>query len=79
MVFTGIDTADGNVRKWLVENSWGDKSGKRGYLLMLNDWFDQYVQVVVVKKKYVSKTIVALFDTKAETLPPWDPMAQPMR
>lgn len=79
MVFTGIDTVDGNVRKWLVENSWGDKSGKRGYLLMMDDWFDQYVQVVVIRKKFVPKGLLALFDTKAETLPPWDPMVQAIR
>lgn len=79
MVFTGIDTADGNVRKWLVENSWGDKSGKRGYLLMIDNWFDQYVQVVVLRKKFIPKAILALFDTKAETLPPWDPMVQAIR
>ncbi len=74
MVFTGIDIVDGNVIKWLVENSWGDTAGKRGYFFMLDDWFDQYVQVVVVRKKYIPREILAIFDTSAETLPPWDPM-----
>ena len=76
MVFTGIDIVDGKVRKWLVENSWGDKSGKRGYFLMLDDWFDQYVQVIVVRKKYIPMPILELFDSPAETLPPWDPMVE---
>jgi len=74
MVFTGIDVVDGKVKKWLVENSWGDTRGKKGYLYMLDDWFDQYVQVVVVHKRYIPKDVLAVFQTKAEMLPPWDPM-----
>ncbi len=43
---------------------------------MLDDWFDNYVQVVVVNKKYIPKDVLALFETKAEVLPPWDPMVK---
>jgi len=76
MVFTGIDIDKGKVKKWLVENSWGDASGKKGYLFMLDDWFDSYVQVVVVNKRYLAPSILALFQTAAEILPPWDPMVK---
>ncbi|MFI5252491.1 MAG: aminopeptidase C [Bacteroidota bacterium] len=74
MVFTGIDIVDGKVKKWLVENSWGENKGKKGYLYMLDDWFDNYVQVVVLNKKYIPKDILVIFKTDAEILPPWDPM-----
>ena len=74
MIFTGVDLDGGKPRKWLVENSWGDKSGKKGYLVMMDDWFDKYVEVVVVNKKYMSKDILAAFQQQAATLPPWDPM-----
>jgi bleomycin hydrolase len=74
MVFTGVDIVDGKPAKWLVENSWGDKSGKKGYLSMTDAWFDKYVQVIVVHKKYIPEKILGLFDTRPEMLPPWDPM-----
>lgn len=79
MVFTGIDLDGDKVRKWLVENSWGDKKGKQGFFLMLDEWFDRYVQVVVLRKKYIPGEILALFETKPEILPPWDPMVSSAR
>jgi bleomycin hydrolase len=74
MVFTGVDIVAGKPMKWLVENSWGEKAGKKGYLSMTDAWFDKYVQVIVVHKRYIPEKTVALFDTKPELLPPWDPM-----
>ncbi len=76
MVFTGIDIQEGKVKKWLVENSWGDSKGKNGYFIMLDDWFDLYVQEVVVHKKYIPKDVMDVFKTKATTLPAWDPMME---
>jgi bleomycin hydrolase len=74
MVFTGIDIVDGKVKKWLVENSWGEARGRKGYFTMLDEWFDSYVQEVVVHKRYIPQEIVALYKTQALVLPPWDPM-----
>jgi bleomycin hydrolase len=74
MVFTGIDLTDGRPVKWLVENSWGEKPGKKGYFVMTDDWFDRYVQVIVVQRKYIPAPLLSVFGTKPETLPPWDPM-----
>ena len=76
MVFTGIDIVEGKVRKWLVENSWGENRGKKGYFTMLDDWFDDYVEVVVIHKKYIPADILALFNSPAKILPPWDPMVK---
>jgi len=74
MVFTGIDIVDGKVKKWLVENSWGETRGRKGYFTMLDEWFDDYVQEIVVNKKYLPQDILAVFSTQATVLPPWDPM-----
>ena len=74
MVFTGVDVAGGKPKKWLVENSWSEKPGKKGYFTMTDEWFDRYVQVIVVHRKYIPAEILALFATPPEKLPPWDPM-----
>ena len=79
MVFTGVDVADHKPVKWLVENSWGDEKGKKGYWAMSDDWFDEYVLAVVVHKKYVPQGVLDILETEPTVLPPWDPMYSYMR
>lgn len=75
MVFTGVDLADdGTPRKWRVENSWGDKIGDKGYLVMSDRWFDEYMYEVVVDKRYVPAELLPLLEGDPVVLPPWDPM-----
>ena len=74
MVFTGLDLVDGEVQKWLVENSWGKSYGKKGYFFMADSWFDYYVQMIVVHKQYIPEKILKIFEKEPELLPPWDPM-----
>ena len=75
MVFTGVDLDDSDQpHKWRVENSWGDKTGDKGFMLMTDAWFDQFNYEVVVEKKYVAPELLALLDTEPIGLPPWHPM-----
>ena len=75
MVLTGVDMDDRDrPRKWRVENSWGDKGGDKGFMVMTDAWFDAYLYEVVVDKKYLAAHLVALLDKEPEVLPPWDPM-----
>lgn len=75
MVFTGVDLSDdGEPRKWRVENSWGDKSGEKGFYAMTDAWFDEFNYEVVVHRKYLPDDILALLDREPVGLEPWDPM-----
>ncbi len=74
MLFTGVDIDKNKPTKWRVENSWGNKSGDKGYFLMSDEWFDEYNYEVVVDKKYLSKKILDMFNQDPVHLEPWDPM-----
>jgi bleomycin hydrolase len=74
MVFTGIDIENGKISKWLVENSWGKDFGNDGHYYMADDWFDQFVQMIVIHRKYLPQKLLEIFTTDPELLPPWDPM-----
>ena len=74
MLFTGVDLNGNDATKWRVENSWGVKGGDKGYYLMTDEWFNEYNYEVVIDKKYLSKSILKLFNQKPIKLSPWDPM-----
>ena len=56
-----------------MENSWG-KSGHNGYLIMTDEWFDEYMFRLVIDKKFLDEKTLKILDQKPEMLPPWDPM-----
>ncbi|XP_077995432.1 bleomycin hydrolase-like [Glandiceps talaboti] len=78
MLITGVGTEeeDGKEKstKWRVENSWGDEKGDKGYLIMSDKWFDEFVYEVVIDKKYVPSNVLAVLDQDPIVLPAWDPM-----
>lgn len=75
MVLTGVDLVDGKPTKWKVQNSWGDKVGEKGYFTMTDDWMDQFTYQVVVKKEYLPKDLLDIYEnSEANLLPAWDPM-----
>ena len=76
MVLTGVDLKDGQPRKWLVENSWGDEKGQKGKWTLYDDWFTEHVYTVIVNKKHVSPETLAIFAQEAKVLPAWYPGAE---
>ena len=75
MMLTGVDLDEsGNPIRWRVENSWGTENGDKGYLVMTDPWFDEYLYEVAISKKYLPAEILAVLDTEPVVLPPWDPM-----
>ncbi len=80
MVLTGLDTAqNGETVKWLVENSWGSKSGKDGFWSMYDDWFDEYLLLIIVDKNMLSEKDKNLFDSKPKMIKDWQPFFLALR
>jgi bleomycin hydrolase len=75
MVFVGVDGEHGAPTKWLVEDSHGTDDGHGGYWTMYNDWFEEYVYVVVIHKQHVPTAIFDILDDEPIVLPLWDPVA----
>ena len=74
MVFTGVNLVNNKPTKWKVENSWGDKGGEKGFFVMSDDWFNEYLYQVVIPKKYLPAGLQKILKEKPIVLKPWDPM-----
>jgi bleomycin hydrolase len=74
MVLTGVNLGeDGKPNRWKIENSWGEKIANKGYFLGSDTWFDKYVYVIAVNKKYLPKKALDALKKKPIELAPWDP------
>lgn len=77
MTLMGVDLAkDGQPRKWLVENSWGDEKGNKGLWTLHDKWFDEHVYAIIVHKRHVPPAIMKHFEEKPIDLPAWYPGAR---
>ncbi|MBO4754201.1 MAG: C1 family peptidase [Bacteroidales bacterium] len=74
IVASDMDPAKLGIKKWMVENSWGSSSGHKGHLIMTDEWFDNYMFRLVIRKEYVAKKYLDMLNQKPTLLPAWDPM-----
>lgn len=75
MVLTGVNLdRDGKPNRWKIENSWGEKNGKKGYYIGSDAWVDQYVFQAIIKKKYLTEDMKKALEQEPVVLDPWDPM-----
>lgn len=74
MVLTGVSLVNEQPTKWKIENSWGDKTGHKGYYMASDSWFNKFVYQAVINKKYFNEAQLKALDTKPIVLKPWDPM-----
>jgi bleomycin hydrolase len=75
MLFTGVDIADDDTpRRWRVENSWGDENGRKGFYVMNDSWFDQYMFEVAIHRDHLPDELIEAAQLEPIVLPAWDPM-----
>ena len=80
MALAGVDTTDsGETSKWLVENSWGTKKGDDGFWYMYDDWFDEYVYVLVVDKRLMEKEDLDNYSKEPRKTKMWDVFMNSLR
>ena len=75
VVIKGYNFENSKTNGFLVENSWGEKSGFKGNYYMANSWFEEYTYEVVVDKKCVSPKILSILNQKPIVLPYWSPFS----
>jgi bleomycin hydrolase len=74
MLFTGVDMLGDRPRRWRVENSWGEDPGNKGFFIMNDSWFDEYMFEIAAYKDYLPDEIREKYELEPIVLPPWDPM-----
>lgn len=75
MLITGYHEDRNEVLRWKVENSWGKGSGSDGFLLMTNEWMNQYVFQVLVNKNLLTKEELNVLNSDENCfIEPWDPL-----
>jgi bleomycin hydrolase len=74
MVLVGVDVKDDKPVKWLVENSWGSENKSAGYWTMYDNWFDENLFNIIIRKDFVPKEILKIYDQTPVVVPAWDPM-----
>lgn len=72
MVFNGVHIENDQPIRWKVENSWGAIAGKKGYFVMSDSWFDEYLYEVVVHKKYLPENVKVLLALDPVVINPWE-------
>lgn len=57
MVISGVhvDEKTGRPVRFKVENSWGDDSGHKGFMVMSDKWFDEYVFHVALHRVFADR------------------------
>lgn len=76
MTIAGVDMVDGKPARWKIENSWGadvhnQKVGDDGYYVMSDEWMDNFVYEVAVRKDLLPDDLRKLLDTEPIILPYW--------
>lgn len=72
MSLVGVYLIDNKPVRWKVENSWGDKDNK-GYFIMNDNYFDEFVMEIVIKKDYLTEKQLKLLDQEPIELGLEDP------
>lgn len=66
MTITGVQIEKQEAKRWKIENSYGTKEGINGYLVMSDNYFNEYVLQVIVDKKYLTEEERKIIENKSK-------------
>ncbi len=63
MVISGVhlDPQSGKPLRYKVENSWGEGSGEKGFFVMTDRWFNEYVSLLTFLSFVYSEHLLGLY------------------
>jgi len=63
MVISGVhlDPQSEKPVRYKVENSWGEGSGEKGFWVMTDQWFDEYVSSAFYLFHYILSPVLGLY------------------
>ena len=73
VIIKGYNLSKGKTEGFLIENSWGEKTGFDGNYFMNIDWFKDYTYEIVVDKKFLSKKVLSVLNKDPILLPYFSP------
>ena len=68
----GYREENGAITHWKVKNSWGKELGQNGYISMSSNYLQDYVLGVIVRKKYLPKSVRDIFSKIPVIVRYWD-------
>lgn len=75
MLLTAVNLDEnGKPNRWRIENSWGDKSGKKGYYIASDEWFDKYVFELFINDNLLSEDDKKNLKKEPHMVEMWDPI-----
>ena len=75
MLLTAVNLDENGIpNRWKIENSWGDKNGKKGYYIASDEWFDKFVFELCINDKFLSDEDKENLKKQPHELESWDPI-----
>ena len=72
VIITGVLIINNEIKKWKVENSWGNMVGKNGYFVVEEEFIRNYLIGIVINKKYLTNKEKELLNKKPIEVSKWD-------